>query len=114
METAFQISAQLGFYDILVLYGGQGSRSTEEVMCLVEHVVFVQQFTEYLEITRLYGAGEVLYFLEIGIDAPLSGFMRDDGQAYSQFLVFVPVCIRTSFVDGHVSFGSLMGNVELV
>ena len=40
--------------------------------------------------------------------------MRDDGQAYSQFLVFVPVCIRTSFVDGHVSFGSLMGNVELV
>mgnify|MGYP006917317761 CR=1 FL=1 len=35
------------------------------------------------------GAGEVLYFLEIGIDAPLSGFMRDDGQAYSQFLVFV-------------------------
>ena len=53
-ETAFQISAQLGFYDILVLYGGQGSRSTEEVMCLVEHVVLVQQFTEYLEITRLY------------------------------------------------------------
>ena len=32
----------------------------------------------------------------------------------AQFLVFVPVCIRASFVDGHVSFGSLMGNVELV
>ena len=73
-----------------------------------------QGITIHFKIACLYRAGKVRNLLKIRIDTALSRFMGNDRYVNTQLFVFIPVGRWSSFINSHVTFGSLVSDIELV
>jgi len=79
LESAEAGRSQSGLDLLLVQDGLEFARRDQKVAGLVKHAVCVERIAENLEVLRLQHALVFLHLVEVRIDAPLSDFMRNDG-----------------------------------
>ena len=86
----------------------------EKIICLMEHSIACQSFSEYLKITRRYDSGIFFHFCKIRIHAALSGFVCNDRAVNIRFFFTVPVCRWFTFVYSYPSFFCHMRYIILI